>query len=86
MEETRTKKKKDQSEIFASCSFSSLGLHPTLCTQLQERMGFEAPTVVQAQAIPVVLSGRHTCQCGYWDGQNCCVFGSDYPSLAGFHP
>ncbi|KAJ4850315.1 hypothetical protein Tsubulata_005830, partial [Turnera subulata] len=37
MEETTTaKKKKDQSEIFASCSFSSLGLHPTLCTQLQD--------------------------------------------------
>lgn len=24
-----------------------------------ERLGFEAPTLVQAQAIPVVLSGRH---------------------------
>ncbi|KDP46352.1 hypothetical protein JCGZ_10192 [Jatropha curcas] len=47
------------SEIFASCSFSSLGLHPTLCNELQERLGFEAPTLVQAQAIPVVLSGRH---------------------------
>ncbi|KAL7136894.1 hypothetical protein ABFS83_10G060700 [Erythranthe nasuta] len=47
------------SEVFASCSFSSLGLHPTLCDQLKERMGFEAPTLVQAQAIPVVLSGRH---------------------------
>jgi superfamily II DNA/RNA helicase len=23
-----------------------------------ERMGFEAPTLVQAQAIPVILSGR----------------------------
>lgn len=46
-------------EIFASCSFSSLGLHPTLCNQLRERMGFEAPTLIQAQAIPVILSGRH---------------------------
>ena len=24
-----------------------------------ERLGFEAPTKVQAQAIPVILSGRH---------------------------
>lgn len=46
-------------EIFASCSFSSLGLHSTLCDQLRERMGFEAPTLIQAQAIPVILSGRH---------------------------
>ncbi|XP_027356900.1 DEAD-box ATP-dependent RNA helicase 17 isoform X2 [Abrus precatorius] len=45
--------------VFASCSFSSLGLHPTLCDQLRERMGFEVPTLVQAQAIPVILSGRH---------------------------
>ncbi|XVF81988.1 hypothetical protein PTKIN_Ptkin16aG0006900 [Pterospermum kingtungense] len=48
-----------ESEIFASCSFSSLGLHPTLCDQLRERLSFEAPTLVQAQAIPVILSGRH---------------------------
>ncbi|KZV18257.1 DEAD-box ATP-dependent RNA helicase 17-like [Dorcoceras hygrometricum] len=47
------------SEVFASCSFSSLGLHPTLCEQLKERLGFEVPTQVQAKAIPVVLSGRH---------------------------
>ncbi|KAF3682096.1 DEAD-box ATP-dependent RNA helicase 17 [Capsicum annuum] len=47
------------SEVFASCSFASLGLHPTLCDQLKERLGFEAPTLVQAQAIPVILSGRH---------------------------
>ncbi|KAK6233423.1 hypothetical protein QUC31_005829 [Theobroma cacao] len=47
------------SEIFASCSFSSLGLHSTLCDQLRERLGFEAPTLVQAQSIPVILSGRH---------------------------
>ncbi|KAK2985258.1 hypothetical protein RJ640_009166 [Escallonia rubra] len=55
------KKKNDraESQVFASCSFSSLGLHPTLCNQLRERMGFEVPTLVQAQAIPVILSGRH---------------------------
>ncbi|KAL1558414.1 DEAD-box ATP-dependent RNA helicase 17 [Salvia divinorum] len=50
---------KNSSEVFASCLFSSLGLHPALCDQLKERLGFEAPTLVQAQAIPVVLSGRH---------------------------
>ncbi|XP_051131875.1 DEAD-box ATP-dependent RNA helicase 17 [Andrographis paniculata] len=50
---------KSPSEVFASCTFSSLGLHPTLCDQLKERMGFEFPTQVQAEAIPVVLSGRH---------------------------
>uniref|UniRef100_A0A2P2KY60 ATP-dependent RNA helicase n=1 Tax=Rhizophora mucronata TaxID=61149 RepID=A0A2P2KY60_RHIMU len=48
-----------KSKLFASCSFSSVGLHPTLCDQLLERMGFETPTLVQAQAIPVILSGRH---------------------------
>lgn len=26
---------------------------------LIERMGFEAPTLVQAQAIPEILAGRH---------------------------
>lgn len=75
-------------EVFASCSFSSLGLQPSLCDQLKgfslfflfsifiynslifwylilinppltERLGFEGPTQVQAQAIPVILSGRH---------------------------
>lgn len=50
---------KKNSEVFASCSFSSLGLHPTLCDQLKEMLGFEGPTQVQAEAIPVVLSGRH---------------------------
>lgn len=50
---------KNLSEVFASCSFSSLGLHSTLCDQLKERLGFEVPTQVQAQAIPVILSGRH---------------------------
>lgn len=62
--EEETKKTKQnsyngESEIFASCSFSSLGLHPTLCDQLRERMGFEVPTIVQAEAIPVILAGRH---------------------------
>lgn len=50
---------KKSSEVFASCSFPSLGLHTTLCDQLKERLGFEVPTQVQAQAIPVILSGRH---------------------------
>ncbi|KAL9314599.1 hypothetical protein ACSQ67_020051 [Phaseolus vulgaris] len=45
--------------VFASCSFSSLGLDSNLCEQLRERLGFEVPTQVQAQAIPVILSGRH---------------------------
>ncbi|VVB02969.1 unnamed protein product [Arabis nemorensis] len=44
--------------LFASCSFTSLGLDPKLSDQLKERMGFEAPTLVQAQSIPVILSGR----------------------------
>ncbi|MBA0725970.1 hypothetical protein Golax_001828 [Gossypium laxum] len=57
--ESNTKTRTKESEIFASCSFSSLGLHSTLSEQLQERLGFEAPTLVQAQAIPVILSGRH---------------------------
>ncbi|OIT30753.1 dead-box atp-dependent rna helicase 17 [Nicotiana attenuata] len=57
--ENSTTIKNSNSEVFASCSFQSLGLHPTLCDQLKERLGFEAPTLVQAQAIPVVLSGRH---------------------------
>ncbi|KAA8534747.1 hypothetical protein F0562_029811 [Nyssa sinensis] len=56
---TTTKEKEAKNEIFASCTFSSLGLHSTLCEQLQERMGFEVPTLVQAQAIPVIISGRH---------------------------
>lgn len=49
----------NESSVFASCSFSSLGLHQNLCDQLKERLGFEVPTQVQAKAIPVVLSGRH---------------------------
>ncbi|KAL8488131.1 hypothetical protein ACS0TY_023962 [Phlomoides rotata] len=56
----RTKaESKNSAEVFASCSFSSLGLHSTLCDQLKERLGFEVPTLVQAEAIPVILSGRH---------------------------
>ncbi|KAL8223298.1 hypothetical protein R6Q57_020697 [Mikania cordata] len=50
---------KKSKEIFASCDFGSLGLHPVLCHQLRDRMGFKAPTLVQAEAIPVILSGRH---------------------------
>ncbi|KAF7837556.1 DEAD-box ATP-dependent RNA helicase 17 isoform X1 [Senna tora] len=63
--EKKTKKKdalngeSNKGTIFASCSFSSLGLHPTLCDELRERMGYEVPTLVQAQAIPVILAGRH---------------------------
>ncbi|CAL9774120.1 unnamed protein product [Musa acuminata subsp. burmannicoides] len=45
--------------LFASCSFSDLGLHPFLCQHLRDKMGFEFPTQIQAQAIPVVVSGRH---------------------------
>ncbi|PAN19433.1 hypothetical protein PAHAL_3G272900 [Panicum hallii] len=46
-------------ELFASCSFADLGLHPTLCAHLQDKMGFQAPTRIQAQAIPVAMSGQH---------------------------
>ncbi|KAL9242174.1 hypothetical protein vseg_016200 [Gypsophila vaccaria] len=46
-------------EIFATCSFSSLGLQSSLCDELKERLGFDAPTQVQAEAIPVIISGRH---------------------------
>ncbi|XP_004287659.1 PREDICTED: DEAD-box ATP-dependent RNA helicase 17 [Fragaria vesca subsp. vesca] len=49
----------EDGEIFSASSFSSLGLHSNLCDQLQERLGFKGPTLVQAQAIPVILSGRH---------------------------
>lgn len=59
MKKTKQNSYNGESEIFASCSFSSLGLHPTLCDQLRERMGFEVPTIVQAEAIPVILAGRH---------------------------
>ncbi|CAN6346766.1 unnamed protein product [Urochloa humidicola] len=46
-------------ELFASCSFADLGLHPTLCAHLQDKMGFQTPTRIQAQAIPVAMSGQH---------------------------
>src|SRR5688572_6332274 len=36
--------------------FASLGLTPSLCTPLA-RMGYTTPTPVQAQSIPIVLSG-----------------------------
>ena len=38
-------------------SFSSLGLSPTLLRALTEQ-GFDTPTPVQAQAIPLVLAER----------------------------
>ncbi|PKU68182.1 DEAD-box ATP-dependent RNA helicase 17 [Dendrobium catenatum] len=44
--------------IFASCSFTDIGLHPSLCQHLKDKMGFEVPTQIQAQAIPVILSGK----------------------------
>ncbi|KAL6974639.1 DEAD-box ATP-dependent RNA helicase 17 [Sarracenia purpurea var. burkii] len=59
VEQMNKKTKTADSQVFASCSFSSLGLHPTLCDQLRERMGIEVPTLIQAQAIPVILSGKH---------------------------
>ncbi len=37
--------------------FSTLGLSPSLCTPLV-RLGYARPTPVQAESIPVVLSGR----------------------------
>ncbi|XP_008784605.2 DEAD-box ATP-dependent RNA helicase 17 [Phoenix dactylifera] len=62
--ETESKKKADDkggsdAGVFASCSFADLGLHSTLCQHLQEKMGFQVPTQIQAQAIPVVIAGRH---------------------------
>lgn len=57
--EKKKKAKVAVNEIFASCSFADLGLHPSLCQHLQEKMKFEAPTQIQAKAIPVVISGRH---------------------------
>lgn len=38
-------------------SFSTLGLTSSLCAPLA-RLGYEAPTPIQSQAIPVVLGGR----------------------------
>ncbi|XP_052114482.1 DEAD-box ATP-dependent RNA helicase 17 [Arachis duranensis] len=49
----------ENDSVFASCSFSSLGLRPSLCDELREKLGFEVPTLVQAQAIPIILAGRH---------------------------
>ncbi|RZC59720.1 hypothetical protein C5167_007020 [Papaver somniferum] len=46
-------------DVFASCTFSSLGLQSTLCDELIDKMGYEAPTIVQAKAIPLILSGKH---------------------------
>ena len=56
---TKDEKKPAPSSVFSSCTVSSLGLDPALCDQLRERLGFETPTQVQAQSIPVILSGRH---------------------------
>ncbi|KAG8066929.1 hypothetical protein GUJ93_ZPchr0005g15594 [Zizania palustris] len=52
-------KDEEKEGLFASCSFPDLGLHPTLCAHLQDKMGFKAPTRIQAQAIPVAISGQH---------------------------
>jgi superfamily II DNA/RNA helicase len=38
-------------------SFNELGLSPILCTTVA-RLGYTIPTLIQAQAIPVVLQGR----------------------------
>ncbi|XP_074269294.1 DEAD-box ATP-dependent RNA helicase 17 [Silene latifolia] len=51
--------KNNTDDVFASCSFSSLGLQSSLCDELKEKLGFESPTQIQAEAIPVILSGRH---------------------------
>ncbi|KAI5021068.1 hypothetical protein ZWY2020_054478 [Hordeum vulgare] len=54
------KAKEDDAEgLFSSRSFADLGLHPTLCAHLQDKMGFQGPTRIQAQAIPVAMSGQH---------------------------
>src|SRR6185503_6390143 len=37
-------------------SFSNLGLTPSLCLQLA-RLGYEQPTPIQTQAIPIALTG-----------------------------
>ncbi|XP_057537144.1 DEAD-box ATP-dependent RNA helicase 17 isoform X2 [Amaranthus tricolor] len=57
--QNQNQNQKTDDDIFASCTFASLGLQPSLCDQLRERLGFETPTQVQAQAIPVILSGHH---------------------------
>jgi ATP-dependent RNA helicase RhlE len=43
-------------------SFSELKLHPTLLSTL-ERQGYQTPTPIQRQAIPVVLAGRDLLAC-----------------------
>ncbi|XP_020097579.1 DEAD-box ATP-dependent RNA helicase 17 isoform X1 [Ananas comosus] len=61
-ENKKTTKEEDEGGrggVFASCSFSDLGLDPKLCQHLQDNMGFQVPTHIQARAIPVVISGRH---------------------------
>ncbi|KAH9609995.1 hypothetical protein KSS87_001704 [Heliosperma pusillum] len=50
---------KNTDNVFASCSFSSLALQSSLCDELKEKLGFDSPTQIQAEAIPVILSGRH---------------------------
>ncbi|GJN14463.1 hypothetical protein PR202_gb01296 [Eleusine coracana subsp. coracana] len=52
-------KEEGREGLFASCSFADLGLHPTLCAHLQDKMSFQAPTRIQAEAIPVAMSGQH---------------------------
>src|SRR5262249_32528526 len=42
-------------ELF-SMSFSTLGLTPSLCAALA-RLGYQAPTPIQSDAIPMVLAG-----------------------------
>ncbi|KAL1825329.1 hypothetical protein DCAR_0313477 [Daucus carota subsp. sativus] len=46
-------------KVFASCTFETLGLHTRLCNILEEKLGFKVPTHIQAQAVPVILSGKH---------------------------
>ncbi|XP_078179178.1 P-loop containing nucleoside triphosphate hydrolases superfamily protein [Carex rostrata] len=58
-EKKSSKNEEDTNGLFASCSFSDLGLHATLCEHLQDKMGFQKPTKIQAEAIPVAISGRH---------------------------
>lgn len=43
--------------VFADCSFADLGLNPILSEQLEGRMGFKVPTLIQKQSIPIILSG-----------------------------
>ncbi|KAF3792296.1 DEAD-box ATP-dependent RNA helicase 17 [Nymphaea thermarum] len=52
--------------LFASCTFEDLGLHTSVCDQLRDRMGFKVPTIIQGQAIPVVMSGRHFITCKHF--------------------